>query len=264
MVELVDSHCHLDEERFDIDRDAVIARAKAAGVTRMITIGASGSMQANYDAVALSEQDSGIYATVGVHPHDAKSMSDSVLAELAELARRPKVVGIGETGLDYYYDNSPRPRQQEAFRLHVGLARDLGLPIVVHLRDAYDDAADLLREERAQEVGGVIHCFSGDRADARRFLDLGFDISFSGIVTFKTAVELREVAAMVPADRFMIETDAPFLAPVPHRGKRNEPAFVVHTAELIAAVRRQALATVVENATATTVRRFRLSSVNRP
>ena len=263
MIELVDSHCHLDEERFDADRDAVIARAKAAGVTRMITIGASGSMKANYDAVALSERDPAIYATVGVHPHDAKSMSENVADELAQLAQRAKVVGIGETGLDYYYDNSPRPRQQESFRLHIQLARKLGLPIVVHLRDAYADAATLLREERAQEIGGVIHCFSGTRDDARTFLDLGFDLSFSGIVTFKTAAELREVAAMVPSDRFMVETDAPFLAPIPHRGKRNEPSFVVETARMIAGVRRQSLEGVAENTAANAVRRFRLQGENR-
>lgn len=260
MIELIDSHCHLDEERFDADRDAVIARAKAVGVTRMITIGASGSMKANYDAVSLSARDAGIYATVGVHPHDAKSASDSVFLEIAQLARRPKVVGVGETGLDYYYDNSPRAQQHEAFRRHIQLARELGLPIVVHLRDAYDDAAAILRDERAQEVGGVIHCFSGDRADARTFLDLGFDLSFSGIVTFKTAGELREVAAMVPADRFMVETDAPFLSPVPHRGRRNEPSFVAHTAKLIAEVRQQAFEVVAQNATANTLRRFRLPS----
>src|SRR5207244_3254805 len=148
-----------------------------------------------------------------------------VLETVTRLAKRPKVVGIGETGLDYYYDNSPRPVQREAFRAFTRLARQLRLPLVVHLRDAYDDALDILREEHASDVGGVIHCFSGDRPVARGFLDLGFDLSFSGIVTFKNAGELRAVARMVPADRFLVETDAPFLAPVPMRGKRNEPAF---------------------------------------
>jgi TatD DNase family protein len=258
MTELVDSHCHLDEERFDGDRAEVIARAKAAGVTRMITIGASGSMKANYDAVALSEQDSAIYATVGIHPHDAKTLTDAVFKEIGELARKPRVVAVGETGLDYYYDNSPRQQQQEAFRLHVCLARKLGLPVVVHLRDAYDDAVDILRDERAQEIGGVIHCFSGDRNDARNFLDLGFDLSFSGIVTFKTAGELRAVAAMIPADRYLVETDAPFLAPVPYRGKRNEPAFVVQTAKLIAEVRQEEFEVVARRASENAARRFRL------
>lgn len=259
MRELIDSHCHLDEARFEGERSQVIGRAKAAGVTRMITIGASGPMKANYDAIRLSAENEGVYATVGVHPHDAKTMTPAVLEEIERLAREPKVVGVGETGLDYYYDNSPRSQQQEAFRLHVGLARRSKLPIVVHLRDAYDDAATILREERASEVGGVIHCFSGDRGNARTFMDLGFDISFSGIVTFKNADELRAVAEMVPSDRYMVETDAPFLAPVPHRGRRNEPAFVVYTAELVAQVRNEPVEAVAENATANTLRRFGLS-----
>ena len=184
---LIDSHCHLDEERFAPDRDAVIARALAAGVTRMVTIGASGGMQANHDAVVRAQQHAGIFATVGIHPHEASTVTPAVLDAIARLAQSPKVVAIGETGLDYYYDNSPRPAQQEAFRLFVGLARQLRLPLVVHLRDAYADAITILRDERATEVGGVIHCFSGDRHVARAFLDLGFSLSFSGIVTFKNA-----------------------------------------------------------------------------
>lgn len=258
MIELIDSHCHLDEERFDPDRDEIIARARASGVTRMITIGASGPLSANHDAVRLAAEHDGVFATVGIHPHNARNVTPEVLAEIERLARQHKVVGIGETGLDYYYDNSPRPQQLEAFRLHVRLARRVKLPIVVHLRDAYDDAADVLREEDAGEVGGVIHCFSGDRANARTFLDLGFDISFSGIVTFKKADELRAVAAEVPADRFMVETDAPFLAPIPHRGKRNEPAFVIHTAALLAQVRGVSLETLGATSTANTLRRFKL------
>lgn len=258
MIELIDSHCHLDEERFDPDRDEIIARARASGVTRMITIGASGPMSANHAAVRLAVEHEGVFATVGIHPHNASSVTPEVLAEIERLARQQKVVGIGETGLDYYYDNSPRPQQIEAFRLHVRLARKVKLPIVVHLRDAYDDAAGVLREEDAGEVGGVIHCFSGDRANARTFLDLGFDISFSGIATFKKADEIRAVAAEVPADRFMVETDAPFLAPIPHRGKRNEPAFVVHTAALLAQVRGVSLETLGATSTANTVRRFKL------
>lgn len=258
MIELIDSHCHLDEERFDGDRDEVIRRARAAGVTRMITIGASGPMQANHDAVRISADNDGIYATVGIHPHNASSVTGAIIEALAELAGRPKVVAIGETGLDYYYDNSPREQQREALRLHARLARRVRLPLVLHLRDAYDDAAAILAEEGARDIGGVVHCFSGDRANARTFLDLGFDISFSGIVTFKNADELRAAAAMVPADRFMVETDAPFLAPVPYRGKRNEPAFVTRTAALIAEVRKQRLEITAEQATANTMRRFGL------
>jgi TatD DNase family protein len=228
----------------------------------MITIGASGPMQANYDALDLSRRHDGIYATVGVHPHDAKTVTANVMEELTALSRNPKVVGIGETGLDYYYDNSPRAQQQQAFREHIQLARTVKLPIVVHLRDAYDDAAAILHAERASDVGGVIHCFSGDRHNAHAFLDLGFDISFSGILTFKNAEELRAVAALVPADRFMVETDAPFLAPVPHRGQRNEPAFVVNTAAQIAEARKESLETVAEHATANTVRRFGLTDMH--
>jgi TatD DNase family protein len=257
-VGLIDSHCHLDEPRFAADRDAVMARARAAGVTCMVTIGASDAMQANHDAIALAQAYAEVYATVGVHPHAARTVSEAVVDTIRGLAATPKVVAIGETGLDYYYDNSPRPQQQEAFRLFTRLARELGLPLVVHLRDAYADAERILREERAAEVGGIIHCFSGDRAAARAFLDLGFDLSFSGIVTFKNADELRAVARMVPGDRFLIETDAPFLAPVPQRGKRNEPAFVVHTAAAIAAVRQQPLAEVAALTRANTARRLRL------
>jgi len=256
---LIDSHCHLDEARFQPDRDSVIGRAVAAGVTRMITIGASGGMQANYDALASAAAHHGVYASVGIHPHEAGAASAEVLDEIARLARLPKVVAVGETGLDYYYDNSPRPVQQAVFRQFIHLARTMALPLVVHLRDAYDDALSILREEHAAEVGGVIHCFSGDRGSARRFLDLGFDLSFSGIITFKNADELRAVARTVPLDRFLIETDAPFLAPVPYRGKRNEPAYVVHTAAAIAAARDQPMEEVAAATCANAERRFRLA-----
>ena len=256
---LIDSHCHLDEERFAADRDAVIARALAAGVARMVTIGASGGMQANHDAVGLAQQHPEILATVGIHPHEASTVTSAVIDEITRLAQSPKVVAIGETGLDYYYDNSPRPAQQNAFRQFVALARQLQLPLVVHLRDAYDDAVAILRDEHAAEVGGVIHCFSGDRRVARAFLDLGFHLSFSGIVTFKNADELRAAARMTPADRLLVETDAPFLAPVPYRGKRNEPAYVVETAAALAAARRQPLDQLAALTRSNTERVFRLS-----
>jgi TatD DNase family protein len=257
-ITLIDSHCHLDEARFDTDRDAVIARALAAGVTRMVTIGASGGMQANHDAIALAAQHAGIFATVGIHPHEASTVSPAVVDELARLACAPKVVAIGETGLDYYYDHSPRPLQREVFRQFIRLARMLRLPIVVHLRDAYEDALTILREENAAATGGVMHCFSGDSAQAKSVLDLGFDISFSGVVTFKNADELRAVARMVPADRFLVETDAPFLAPLPYRGKRNEPAYVVHTAAAVAEARGQTLEEIAAVTRTNTARRFRL------
>jgi TatD DNase family protein len=258
-VTLIDSHCHLDEERFAADRDAVITRAQAAGVARMITIGASGGMQANHDAVALARQHTSIFATVGIHPHEASAVTPAVIDEIRLLARSPKVVAIGETGLDYYYDNSPRPTQQDAFRQFVALARQLQLPLVVHLRDAYDDAVSLLRDEHAHEVGGVIHCFSGDRRVGRAFLDLGFHLSFSGIVTFKSADDVRAAARLTPADRLLVETDAPFLAPIPYRGKRNEPAYVVQTAAAIAAERQQPLDELATLTRSNTERLFRLS-----
>ena len=258
-VTLIDSHCHLDEERFAADRDAVIARAHAAGVARMVTIGASGSMQANHDAVGLALQHAGIFATVGIHPHEASAVTPTVVDEISRLACRPRVVAIGETGLDYYYDNSPRPAQQDAFRQFIALARQMRLPLVVHLRDAYDDAITLLRDERAAEVGGVIHCFSGNCGVARAFLDLGFHLSFSGIVTFKNADELRAAACLTPADRLLVETDAPFLAPIPYRGKRNEPAYVVQTAATIAAIRQQSLEELATLTRSNTERLFRLS-----
>jgi len=257
-VTLIDSHCHLDEERFATDRDAVIARAHAAGVTRMVTIGASGSMQANHDAVGLAQQHASIFATVGIHPHEASAVTPAVIDEITRLAGAPRVVAIGETGLDYYYDNSPRPSQQDAFRQFIALARQLRLPLVVHLRDAYDDALTILRDEGAADVGGVIHCFSGDRGAARAVLDLGFHLSFSGIVTFKNADELRAAARLTPADRLLVETDAPFLAPIPYRGKRNEPAYVVQTAAAIAAVRQQSLDELATLTHTNTERLFRL------
>ncbi|HXQ20562.1 MAG TPA: TatD family hydrolase [Candidatus Acidoferrales bacterium] len=257
-VSVIDSHCHLDEARFGSDRDAVIARALDASVSRMVTIGASEQMRSNYGAVALAAQHAAIFATVGVHPHDASIVSPAVIEEVARLAGSPKVVGIGETGLDYYYDNSPRAAQQQAFRDFVSVARRLRLPLVIHLRDAYDEAVAIMREEHAAEVGGVIHCFSGDRSAARAFLDLGFHLSFSGIVTFKNADELRAVARMVPEDRFMVETDAPFLTPVPLRGKRNEPAYVLFTAAALGTVRQQPLDEIAALASANAARCFRL------
>lgn len=255
---LIDSHCHLDGPRFADDRDAVVARAADAGVVAMITIGASDGLHANHEAVALASRYPNVFATVGIHPHDARLVTTAVLDELAGLAQTPKVVAIGETGLDYYYDHSPRAEQQEAFRRFIDVARQLQLPLSIHLRDAYDEAIAILREERAQDIGGVIHCFSGDRAVAGKFLDLNFDLSFSGIVTFKNADELRAVAGDVPADRFMVETDAPYLAPIPYRGKRNEPAYVVYTAAAIAEVRREPIEAVAAQTRANTVRRFRL------
>lgn len=255
---LIDSHCHLDMDDFAADRADVLARAADAGVATMVTIGAGGPLEANHRAVALASAHASIYATVGVHPHEAAQVTDAVLTTIEALARQPKVVAIGETGLDYHYDNSPRPQQRAAFARFIQLARALGRPVVVHLREADADAVQIMRAEGARDAGGVIHCFSGDAASARAFLDLGFSISFSGIVTFRNAAPLREAARIVPADRLMVETDAPFLAPVPCRGRRNEPALVVHTATVLAEVRGEALATVAEHTRRNTQRLFRL------
>ena len=256
---LIDSHCHLDMEDFAADHAGVLAHAAAAGVSAMVTIGAGGPLEANQHAVALATAHAPIFATVGVHPHEAAIVDDEVLASIAALAHRPKVVGIGETGLDYHYDNSPRPQQRAAFARFIHLGRALGLPIVVHLRDADPDALEIMAAEGARDSGGVIHCFSGDAASARAFLDLGFHISFSGIVTFKSADTLREAARIVPNDRLMLETDAPFLSPAPYRGRRNEPALVVCTAAALAEVRGEPLATVAENTRRNTERLFHLS-----
>jgi len=255
---LIDSHCHLDMQDFEDDRLTVLERAAAVGVTAMVTIGAGGPPECNHSAVELAERHERVFASVGIHPHDASIVDDEIIEMIRELGAHDKVVAIGETGLDYHYDHSPRREQQSAFRRFVALARQVCLPLVVHLRDADADAIELLRSERAGDVGGVIHCFSGNVASARSFLDLGFHLSFSGILTFKTADEIRQAAAFAPADRILVETDAPFLAPLPYRGRRNEPALVAQTAACLAEVRGELLARVAETTYANTCRLFRL------
>jgi len=231
---LVDSHCHLDFPEFAPERDQVIARARAAGVGALQTIC---TRMTKFDQVlAVAEAYLDVWCSVGVHPHNAGEPAEAVdAAGLAERATHPKVIGLGETGLDYYYDHAPREAQKASFQAHIEAAQTTGLPLIVHTRDADDDTVAMLAEGRG--ATGVIHCFSSDRAMARRCLDLGFYLSLSGIVTFRNAEELREVARMAPLDRLLVETDAPYLAPVPMRGKRNEPAFVAHTAALVAKVR---------------------------
>jgi TatD DNase family protein len=230
---LVDSHCHLDFDVFDEDRDAAIARARTAGVGTMVTICTRVS---RFDEIRkIAESDDDIWCSVGVHPHQAEEEAPVSLDSLIQRAAHPKVVGIGETGLDYYYDNSPRDVQKESFRIHIAAARETGLPLIVHTRDADEDMADILEDEMGKGAyTGVLHCFSSGRRLAERALDIGFYVSFSGIVTFKNAQDLRDIAADVPLDRILVETDSPFLAPIPNRGKRNEPSFVVHTAACVA------------------------------
>ena len=233
---LVDSHCHLDYLQKDGDLDAVLARANRAGIGAMVTICTKISEFPVVREIAAGHD--GVWCSVGVHPHEAEKEAAVTTERLVDLARDPLVVGIGETGLDYFYEYSPRDRQQESFRAHIVAARETGLPLIVHSRDADDDMIRILSDEYEEgPYPGVIHCFSSGPELAEKVLKMNFYISLSGILTFKRADELREVAASVPLDRLLVETDAPYLAPIPNRGKRNEPAYVVHTAEALAAVK---------------------------
>lgn len=233
---LADSHCHLNYKGLSEDQQAVLERARSSGVTAMLNIS---TRESEWDAVvATATREPDVWATVGIHPHEADQHPDVDTEKLVERAQHPRVVGIGESGLDYYYDHSDRARQQASFRAHIAAARETGLPIVVHTRDAEQDTAHILREEMGKGAyPGVIHCFTASQAFADIALDLGFYISISGIVTFKNARDLQATAAKLPIERLLIETDAPFLAPVPHRGKTGEPAFVADTAAFLADLR---------------------------
>ncbi|MCS6925170.1 MAG: TatD family hydrolase [Candidatus Binatia bacterium] len=257
-MRFADSHCHLTDPQFDNDRDLVLERARSAGVARCIVIGATGDFSHNERAVALARQHPDLFAVVGVHPHDAKTITPETYIRLRELAHHPKVVGLGETGLDFYYDNSPRADQRRHFRAFIRLARELDLPLSLHVRDAYPEAIGILRAEGEGQVKGVMHCFTGTEEDAHALLELGLFISFSGIVTFKNAQALREVLRIVPLTRLLIETDCPLLAPVPYRGRRNEPAYVVRVAETIATVTNRPLAAIAEATLRNTEQLFRL------
>ncbi|MDF0491207.1 TatD family hydrolase [Sphingomonas sp. H39-1-10] len=246
-----DSHCHLDYKGLGDRQQEVLANARARGVEVMLNIA---TRESEWDMVlGTAEREADVWATVGIHPHEADQHPDIGTARLIERAAHPRVVGIGETGLDYYYDKSDRERQQASFRAHIAAARETQLPIVVHTRNAEDDTAAILREEMERGgFPGVIHCFTASDAFADIALNLGFYISISGIVTFKNATDLQATAARLPLDRLLIETDAPFLAPVPHRGKTGEPAFVADTAAFLAALRGQR----VEDLAAATARNF--------
>jgi len=238
-MKLCDTHCHLDEQYFPGGSNAVLQRARAAGVSAFMVVGVGRTLEPARAAVALAESQSAtIAAAVGVHPHDASTLTDGVEAELRELGARECVAAIGEIGLDYHYDHSPRDVQRHVFARLVRLARDLKKPIVIHTREAPEDTLAILDGEGAREVGGIIHCFSEDEKFARRALELGFDLSFSGIVTFKSAKDVAAVAVSAPIDRIHVETDSPYLAPVPMRGKPCEPAYVVHTARRVAELRK--------------------------
>lgn len=265
MLRLVDAHCHLDAHHFPEGPDDVIERARSAGVIGFVVVGlarvdtAAGGdpIEPARFAVDLARRvPDRVTACVGLHPHDAADHSERLHASLRELARAPEVAAVGEIGLDYHYDHSPRERQREVFAALIGLAREVRKPIVVHTRSAPDDTLDILEREGAREVGGIIHCFSEDRRFAERALDLGFDLSFSGIVTFKNAQAVQDVAGWAPLDRILVETDSPYLAPIPFRGKKCEPALVVHTAKRMAELRAIAPEALAEATFQNTERRF--------
>lgn len=229
---LIDTHAHLDDARYDSDREAMIARAREAGVEAFVTIGCD--LATSQAAVALGDRYPSVYASIGVHPHEVKHIGGGWYDEFRRLAEHTHVVAYGEIGLDYHYNHSSPKEQRERFREQVALARELKLPLIIHTREAQEDTIAILKEEMASDVGGVFHCFSGDAWLAKDALDLGFYLSFSGILTFQNATMLRDIAKTVPLDRLLIETDCPYLTPVPHRGKRNEPAYVSFVAQQLA------------------------------
>jgi TatD DNase family protein len=245
-LSLVDSHAHIQGKEYAGEVEAVIARARAAGIDKIIAVGGAGEMSSNHDAVALADSYENVYATVGMHPHDAKDVGPEELKSLRELTVHPKVVAMGETGLDYYYSHSPHGVQRRVFAEFIHLARQTRLPLVVHERDAAQDAAQLLRSEGNGDLRGVIHCFTGNYEAACAYLDLGFYLSFTGIITFKNAEPLRNVARQLPLEKILIETDSPYLTPMPHRGKRNEPAYVRLVAEALAMIKGVSLEDVAQ------------------
>ena len=259
-MRLVDSHCHLTDTQFDEDRTALLTRARQAGIGRFITIGATGEFWHNEKAVALAQEQPDVFATVGVHPHNAETITPETYAHLRRLAQEPKVVGLGETGLDFYYEYAPRAAQRKHFRAFIQLALELDLPLSIHVREAYAEAAEILRQEGGGQVRGVMHCFTGTAPEAEALLALGLSLSLSGIVTFKNAQELRAVVPIVPMNRLLIETDCPYLAPVPYRGRRNEPAYVSRVAATIAQLKAAPLEEVAQATWRNTARLFRLDA----
>jgi len=247
MTQFIDSHCHIDGPEYDPDRDQVIARAREAGVTTMLNVGTGDPHSGAFErAVELAEKHHEIFAAVGVHPHDAKLFDDAAAQRLSSLVKGSKrVVAWGEIGLDYHYDHSPRDVQRTVFQRQLKLARELNLPVIIHSREADEDTVSILREELSgYERAGVLHCFGGSLQMARAALDLGFYVSFAGNLTFKKAEDLREIARQLPLDRLLVETDCPYLTPVPFRGKRNEPARVVETAACMAMLHSRELSEV--------------------
>jgi TatD DNase family protein len=253
---LIDSHCHLDYPPMSPDVASTLARAHAAGVEQCVTIGCSPNSMAV--AVELARSHAHVFASVGIHPHEARHLDDAMLEQIEQLAAAQEVVAIGETGLDYHYDFSPREEQVIGFGRQIDLAKRLDLPLVLHIRDAHADAWEVLAEHPPRQNPGVVHCFTGTPAEAERWLELGWHISFSGIATFKTATGLREAAALVPRDRIMLETDSPYLAPEPLRGRKNEPANVAFTCIALAKLRGETPEQLASFAAANTRSLFRL------
>jgi TatD DNase family protein len=262
----VDSHAHLDGKQFDSDRDEVIRRAQEAGVQAMVAIG-NGDGPPILDAgIQLAEKHPLMYATIGIHPHEAKLASDDAYAEMERLARNPKVIAWGEIGLDYYYDHSPKATQKQVFARQMDLAATANLPIVIHCRpsegtdDAWEDCFQLIQNDwESKGIGGILHCFTGTWPHAKRALDMGFMVSFAGNITFPKAQQIRDAAAQVPLDSILIETDCPYLAPVPHRGKRNEPSFVRETARKVGELRGKTMEEIGELTSRNFYRFFKIS-----
>jgi TatD DNase family protein len=255
---LIDSHAHIQGPEYAADIQNILESAREAGVSKIIVVGGAGEFSSNEAAIALAESHSDLYATVGMHPHDAKDVGEHEIEKLERLTQRPKVVAVGETGLDFYYDHSPREVQCRIFARFIQVARETRLPLIVHERAAHKDTAGLLQSEGQGEIRGVIHCFTGDYHAARNYLDLGFYLSFTGIITFKNAGPLRDVVREVPLERMFVETDSPYLTPVPHRGKRNEPAYVRLVAETVAKVKGMSLVEVAAAATKNVCDLFRI------
>jgi len=258
----LDSHCHLTADDYAADRAEVLARARAAGVSTLVAIGSGYGAARLAEAAQLAAGEPDVFATAGVHPHEARELDESARARLRAALALPRVVAVGECGLDYWYENSPRAAQREAFAFQVALARELDRPVSIHVRDrgedAYEELLAIWRSEGAGAVTGVLHCYTGSLAFAKRALDAGLLVSFSGIVTFKKAEALREVARALPLDRLLVETDAPFLAPEGQRGRRNEPAFVTRVGEALAALHAVDAETVARTTAANARRLFRL------
>lgn len=260
-VVLIDSHCHLDDDCFAIDRDAVIDRARDNGIRAMMTIGTGSGPPDLEAAIRIADRHPNVFATAGVHPHDASKSKPETLKKLEQLMRHPRVLALGEIGLDYHYDNSPRDVQRAVFEDQLAIALAAGKPIVIHTRDAWDDTFAILEKSWVPEAGGIMHCFSGGPAEAERCLGLGFHLSFAGIVTYPKAVSVQQAARVVPADRILVETDAPYLAPTPHRGKRNEPAFTLDTARRLAELRDEPITALAANTTRNWLQLVRLESL---